>query len=1405
MLLTVWSHWKHRRIKRRLSPVVSSRRVSANAHQSSSLNTTEAGHFANNEMDSHADTCCAGANWRLMNTTGQVCEVQPFLNSCDPATNVPIAQCCTVWTDVHNGGQEYLLVADQMLWFGPDLPNSLLNPNQLRANGLSVDDNPFSPDVFGISTDSTFIPFDSTGTIVHFGSRVPTPFEMSHLPVIVLTGPDWDPANIDMQSTRTREDVEMATVRSLTSGLTRRQVASNKAHRLSSRALACGESDVALSGLSPTLHEPTFLNCLISNVHVASTCRADVDKIISEKRHSEVTPESLAAKWNIGLQAAKDTLAVTTQRGIRTAVHPLSRRLRVDHLNINRPRLHGKWCLDMMASKVKSKIQNTCAAIYTNGKFTKACPLSSRAHAADSLIDFTDDVGVPEHLMTDLAGEFVGRGTKFVKEARRMRIKLYCSEKGRKNQNHHAEREIGIVKKRWMSRMRKKNVHRRLWDFGIVFETELLTRMARGKSGRTGYEEVTGNTPDISEWLDFEFHDLVWWWDTTPNHPDSKRRLGRWLGISHRVGSDLCCWIITDSGKLISSTSVEHFTQEDRIQDGMDQQVQAFNHKLDNSLNDLTSEIEPDPAFASLYWEDEEPDWHEEGVFVPPDEDCGDMAEPHVVPEVDDNAYGEFLGMELKLSSADGDQRLGRVAKRARGPEGNPIGQPHEHHLFDTREYEVEFEDGHTERYRANIIAENMFAQVNEHGFHELLFDEIIDHRTDETAIPKSEGFVTSHNGNQVPKRTTRGWEVLVQFKDGSSEWRKLSEVKESNPVELAEYSVANRIHEEPAFKWWVSHTLRKRNRIISKAKSRYWRTTHKFGIKLPHSVEEALAMEHGLPEEQKCWTKAINKEMAKAKVAWKRHDAHTPQQVRDGLAPELTGFQEIGCHIVFDVKMNLTRKARFCAGGHTTEAPSSITYSSVVSRDSVRLGMLIASLNDLELFACDLENAYLNAPCKEKIWFEGGPECGEDAGAVCVLVRALYGLKSAGNSWRTALAQALDKCGFVPTPADPDVWLRPAIKDDGTEYHEMLLVCVDDILAVSHKAKSVLEEIGEFYTIKPGSLKEPDLYLGANVEKVQLANGRMVWSTSPRDYVKNAVENVKQMLAEEGMQLRPKVKNCFPTGYKPELDVSDECTPEQVQRFQQLIGVLRWAVELGRIDIFLEVSLLSQHQASPRVGHLEMLYHIFAYLQSHKGNSGLGRIRCDPTMPVVDESAFNHDADWTDFYGNVEEELPAKMPKPKGNPVRISVFVDANHAGNVVTRRSHTGIIIFVNNAPVIFYSKRQNTVEAATFGSEFVALRIAKELVVALRCKLRMFGVPIEGPADVFCDNKGVVSNTSVPESVLAKKHNAINYHAVREAVAAGILRVGKEDGNTNLADLLTKILPASRKWSLVGCITY
>ena len=127
------------------------------------------------------------------------------------------------------------------------------------------------------------------------------------------------------------------------------------------------------------------------------------------------------------------------------------------------------------------------------------------------------------------------------------------------------------------------------------------------------------------------------------------------------------------------------------------------------------------------------------------------------------------------------------------------------------------------------------------------------------------------------------------------------------------------------------------------------------------------------------------------------------------------------------------------------------------------------------------------------------------------------------------------------------------------------------------------------------------------------------------------------------------------------------------------------------------------------------------------------------------------------------------------------------------------------MNRAPIWWFSKRQDTVETATFGSELVAMKIATEQIQAFRLKLRSFGVPVEGAADVFCDNEAVTKATRMPSSTLTKKHNAVAWHKVREFVATGMIRVAWEDTNTNLADLLTKSLSHPKRSRMINAFMY
>ena len=221
-----------------------------------------------------------------------------------------------------------------------------------------------------------------------------------------------------------------------------------------------------------------------------------------------------------------------------------------------------------------------------------------------------------------------------------------------------------------------------------------------------------------------------------------------------------------------------------------------------------------------------------------------------------------------------------------------------------------------------------------------------------------------------------------------------------------------------------------------------------------------------------------------------------------------------------------------------------------------------------------------------------------------------------------------------------------------------------------------------------------------------------------------------------------------------------------------------------------MEVSLLSAYQAAPRRGHLEELLHIIAFLK-HQPKLTL---YFDPERANIDESLFASNSlpeQFRELYRDAKEELPARMPLPLGQSVRITAFVDASHAANKVNRRSHTGFEIFLNRAPITWFSKRQNTVESSTFSSEFIAMKTCMESIVSLRYKLRMFGVPLDGPADVLCDNQSVVLNSSQLDSALNKKHNALAYHATRWAVAAGVIRVGKIASKENIADAFTKRL--------------
>jgi hypothetical protein len=171
-------------------------------------------------------------------------------------------------------------------------------------------------------------------------------------------------------------------------------------------------------------------------------------------------------------------------------------------------------------------------------------------------------------------------------------------------------------------------------------------------------------------------------------------------------------------------------------------------------------------------------------------------------------------------------------------------------------------------------------------------------------------------------------------------------------------------------------------------------------------------------------------------------------------------------------------------------------------------------------------------------------------------------------------------------------------------------------------------------------------------------------------------------------------------------------------------------------------VSMFSTHPCLLREGHLEAVFHVFAYLGLHHN----ARVVFDPVYPSVDIGTFIKN-DWKSMYGDAKEIIPSDAPVSRGKEVDLRLFVDSDHAGEQFTRRSRTGFVVYLNMTPIVWFSKRQPTVESSVFGAEFVAMKNGIETYRGLRNKLRMMGVALSGSTNVYGDNMSVVHNTQQP----------------------------------------------------------
>jgi hypothetical protein len=1097
----------------------------------------------------------------------------------------------------------------------------------------------------------------------------------------------------------------------------------------------------------------------------------------------------LSKVWRISEEEARRTLEVTTQLNKQDADSNLSRRFSTNDRMLRYRRIKSFFFTDTFfaTGKAKSLRGFTCMQLFVSDKgFVKVYGMTSPKEFPSALKMFCKEVAVPQAFIVD---PHRSQKSKEVKQfIHRVGSTLRVLEESTQHANR-AELYIGLMKESVRKDLRESHAPLRLWCYCAERRAQIFTLTAKNffqLEGQNPYLATFGEMGDISNLCQFGWYEWCYFRQNTAGFPHNKEVLGRCLGPTKNDGNEMCQWILQMNGEVVPRRSLRRLRPDELAASNASearkraQFDEAISAKLGDSftMHPLPARVSNPQDGGTTYvpYEDDE----EHSATVPE----ADALDSSGKPVNQQSMTDLLLNAEVLLPRGESMQ-MAKVVKRAVDNDGRLVGTFNENPTLNSMIYDVEFPDGVTKQYAANIIAENILYQVDSNGRHSQILDAIVSYKKSKAALSKDNAFVVTKRGNRKLRQTTVGWLFEVQWRDGTTQWVPLKVLKESNPVDVAEFAKAQGIADEPAFAWWVPYTLKKRNSIIAAINSRVAQKTHKYGIEVPRSIAHAKKIDE--ENGNTYWQDVLAKEMYNVSVAFKilEDSEHLP-----------VGWTKSSGHIVFDVKMDFTRKARWVKDGHKTPDPEASNYAGVVSRESIRIALTHAALHDINVLAADIRNAYLQAPTSEKHYIICGTEFGlEHVGKQAMIVRALYGGKSAGRDFWAHLRSCMNFLGFESCPADPDLWMRPATREDGTLVYDYVLLYVDDCLVISDNAEDILrKEIGKYYELKPESIKPPDQYLGCSVRKVQLDNGAWAWAFGSAQYVKAAVKNVESYLASKGEKLAARASSPISHGYRPEIDVTEELGPADSAWYQSLIGILRWIVELGRADICVEVSMMSSYLVLPRRGHLEQVLHIFAHLRKHHN----AEMVFDPTEPEIDEEKFARQ-DWSHtVYSDQKEELPPDMPTPRGRAFKIRVYVDSDHAGEPLTRRSRTGFIVFLNRAPIYWHSKKQNSCEMSTFGSESCAMKQATEYIRGLRYKLRMLGIPCEEPAYVYGDNQSVLANTTVPDSQLKKKSNSIAYHFVRAGCAADEWRTTYVSTHDNPSDLMTKPLPSGEKRS-------
>ena len=344
-------------------------------------------------------------------------------------------------------------------------------------------------------------------------------------------------------------------------------------------------------------------------------------------------------------------------------------------------------------------------------------------------------------------------------------------------------------------------------------------------SGCTPYEQVMGYIPDISELVEFEWYQWVWYSD--PVSP-SRTLLGRWLGPAHNAGQGLAYYILNENGEVVMRSTVVPPRNEELTQASIQERQKSFSEHIEKSIGNhskaaigmTTQKPEDDKdIYHSLFFdvddhsEDllvQEFDPDDLPVLMPYHDDISGLDAP--CAELNDN----LIGSNVAIPGPDGDTHVTVKRRKVNHDTNLLLGSNHSNPLLDTRVYEVELPDGtYYNNYSANVLIKNIMANADDNGQTALMLEDIIGHRFNDDCVHETDRWYETSQGSRKHRITTKGCDINMLWKDGTSSWIPLKDMKESNPIEVAEYVAHCDLASHLVFSWWVPRTLKHKQKII--------------------------------------------------------------------------------------------------------------------------------------------------------------------------------------------------------------------------------------------------------------------------------------------------------------------------------------------------------------------------------------------------------------------------------------------------------------------------------------------------------------------------------------------------------------------------------------------------------------